>query len=387
MRIVVVSRIFAPEPSAASYMLEAIARRFRDAGHDVTVLTTRPPASSVPRDLPGIRVRRASVLRDSTGYVRGYLPYLSFDVPLFFRLLFTRRADLYVVEPPPTTGAVVRVALALLRRPYFYDAADVWSDAARMATSSSLVLGVLRWVELFAIRGARRAFTISAGVADRLRELGVATPTTVIGFGVDSEVFRYVPPSEPAPVPYFVYAGTYSEWHGAGILVDAFARFSREHPGHRLLFIGNGTDRAELDSRIARAGLGSVEFRDPVDGATLNAVFADATASLASLEPGQGYDYAFTTKVYSSLAAGCPVVFTGVGPTVGFLEEASALHPVGAATHYDVEAVAAALAAAVDAPPTPAQRAEMSQWARGTFSLSAIAGVVVDESVRDAARP
>ena len=34
-------------------------------------------------DPDGIRVRRAPVLRDKQQYVRGYLSYLSFDVPLF----------------------------------------------------------------------------------------------------------------------------------------------------------------------------------------------------------------------------------------------------------------------------------------------------------------
>ena len=159
MRIIIASRIFSPEPAAASFMLEAIARRFAAAGHTVVVLTTTPPRGTPPVDIPGVIVHRFPVLRDRSGYVRGYLPYLSFDIPLLFRLLFRRRADLYFVEPPPTTGAVVRTVTGLLHRPYFYDAADIWSDAASMATSSALILWLLRRVENFAIGGARRAFT------------------------------------------------------------------------------------------------------------------------------------------------------------------------------------------------------------------------------------
>ena len=55
----------------------------------------------------------------------------------------------------------------------------------------------------------------------------------VIGFGVDTEAFNYrpageIPPSDvsvdvPAD-PYLIYPGSYSEWHGAGIFVEAFAR-------------------------------------------------------------------------------------------------------------------------------------------------------------------
>lgn len=373
MRVIIVSRIFWPEPSAASFMLEAIAREFRDQGHEVVVLTTDYRANSAT--ISGITIKRAPVLRDNSGYVRGYLQYLSFDVPLAFRLLFGRRADVYFVEPPPTTGAVVRVILSLLGRPYFYDAADVWSDAAKMTTSSTAVLGILRWVELFAMKGAAHVFTISTGVLERMRELGVESPTTVVGFGVDGNVFRYQSPS-PASSPFFVYAGSYSEWHGADIFLHAYAEFVRDHPDYRLVIVGNGSERDLLERTCAALELNSVEFWDPIGGEELNAVFADATASLASLKPGQGYDYAFTTKVYSSIASGCPVVFAGVGPTVAFIENASSTHPIGSACPYEAAAVAVALDAAATAAPSAQERRALSEWARESFALSKIAAVV-----------
>lgn len=375
MRVVIVSRIYSPEPSAASFILESIAQSLKNAGHEVIVLTTRQPAEIAITDPAGIRVRRSWVLRDRSGYVRGYLPYMSFDIPLFFRLLFTRRADVYIVEPPPTTGAVVRLALALLRRPYIYDAADVWSDAAAMATRSGLVLALLRKIEVFAWRGATHIITISSGVADRMRELGSATESTVVGFGVDTTVFRFekVPPLDG---PYFVYGGTYSEWHGASIFVEAFAQFRANNPDFRLIFVGNGSQRVQLQSVRDRLGVGGVEFRDPVDGPILNRLLAGATASLASLRPAQGYDYAFTTKLYASIAAGCPVIFTGVGPTAQFIDKHRGKQPVGFALDYEPAAVAEAMKQIAAAPLRDRQRSDLSVWAREHFSLSAVADEV-----------
>ena len=69
LRVVIASRIFSPEPSAASFMLEAMARAFHADGHEVTVLTTRPPRGIAVSEIPGVTVRRARVLRDRTGYV------------------------------------------------------------------------------------------------------------------------------------------------------------------------------------------------------------------------------------------------------------------------------------------------------------------------------
>ncbi|WP_010204847.1 glycosyltransferase family 4 protein [Salinibacterium sp. PAMC 21357] len=377
MRITIVSRIYDPEPSAASFMLSAIAAALVRAGHEVTVLTSSPPRGALISDDPDIRVRRASVIRDRGGYVRGYIPYLSFDIPLAFRMLFGPRADLYVVEPPPTTGAVVRVITTLLGRPYVYDAADVWSDAARMTTSSSIVLSLLRWVEKFAMQGAKAAVTISQGVVDRVRELGVVTPTTVVGFGADTSVFHYEPTST-SDSPYFVYAGSFSEWHGAEIFIMAFAAFSERHPHYSLLFVGNGSEKERLKELAQTAGVTAIEFRDPIPGAELVPILANATASLASLKPSAGYDYAFTSKVYSSMAVGCPVVFTGPGPTIPFIAEAELSQRSGVAVAYNVSAVVGALETFAAAPLDDKGRRRLSEWASKNHSIRAAAERVVD---------
>jgi hypothetical protein len=100
MRITIVSRIYSPEPAAATPTLSVIGQRFANANHDVTVMTAHPPRGLAPADEPSVRIRRAPVLRDRQGYVRGYLPYLSFDLPLFSCLLASRRPDVYMVESP-----------------------------------------------------------------------------------------------------------------------------------------------------------------------------------------------------------------------------------------------------------------------------------------------
>lgn len=381
MRVVIVSRIFTPEPAAASFLLHAVAEAFAAHGHEVEVFTTTFPPGLAERPIEGVRVRRAPVRRDNQGYVRGYASYLSFDVPLLFRLIFSRRADLYFVEPPPTTGAVVRVISALRRAPYVYDAADLWSDAAGLVTSSALVLGALRAVERFALRGAAHAFAISQGLIDRMRQLGVETAASPVGFGTDTNAFRYVPQTPPTS-PVFVYGGSYSEWHGAEVFVEAFAAVRARHPDARLLFVGNGSEKPRLLTILEEQGLDGVEFHEPVAPEVLSDILSGATASLASLRPGGGYDYAFTTKVYASLVAGCPVVFAGVGPTGPFLSGHGERHEVGVALEWDVDAVTAAMLAAAAAPLQLERRVELAAWASGRFSMSSVAESIVAESER-----
>lgn len=126
--VVVATRLYTPEPVAAAFRQEALVIALERAGAKVTVLTTAAPGAGTVRSRSR-KVSRWPVKRDHQGQVRGYLSYLSFDLPLALRLLLQRPMDALVLEPPPTTGLVGMVAAAIRRVPYTFYAADVWSDA------------------------------------------------------------------------------------------------------------------------------------------------------------------------------------------------------------------------------------------------------------------
>lgn len=386
MRIAIVSRIYRPEPSAASLFLGAVADESTAEGHQVEVCTATPPKDTpvVPR---GERVRTFPVLRDKQGYVRGYVPYMSFDIPLFFRLLFLPRPDVVLVEPPPTTGAVVRLVCGLRRIPYVYDAADIWSDAAQLEPVSPWVVRALRGVERFALRGASHVITVSTGVEERLRELGVRTPVTVTGFGADTEEFPVTVAETADEEQVFVYAGSYSPYHGADMLVDGFARFNETRPGYTLRFIGNGASRPEVEARAEALGISAqVEYLDPMPPAELLPHLARSVASLATIKPDTIYSYSYASKAFSSLAAGCPVLFAGPGPTIDLLENANRHVRAGAACDYDAESIASAMESLASERPTPEQRRALGEWSAKEHSLQAVARRIT-EVLRRAARP
>ncbi|QIM15885.1 glycosyltransferase family 4 protein [Leucobacter insecticola] len=110
--------------------------------------------------------------------------------------------------------------------------------------------------------------------------------------------------------------------------------------------------------------------------AELRAQLAGATASLATLLPGGGYDYAFTSKVYSSLAVGCPVIFSGPGPTRSFVETANAQVAAGFAVGYDAPEIAAAMSNLVAQAPSAEDRRAVAEWTEAEHSLRAVANRV-----------
>jgi glycosyltransferase involved in cell wall biosynthesis len=369
-RVLIASRLFPPEPGAAAYRLGALAGALAAQDVAVDVCTTRPPAGSQePTDRAGVLVSRWPVLRDAGGNVRGYVQFASFDGPLALRLLLAHRPDAVVVEPPPTTGAVVRLVTTLRRVPYLYYAGDVSSTAAEGIGVRAPVVALLRRLEAWAMSGAETVLAVSDGVAEEVRRLTRGrVDVVVVGTGVDTGVFA--PTGSPGSAATLVYAGTMSEIQGAGVFVDAFARVAAQFPGARLVMCGQGSEEAALRQRAASLVGDRVEFRGLLPGDEVAGLLTAARAGLASLHPQMGYDYAYPTKMFATTGCGTPVVYAGPGPGREMVED----HGLGWACDWDVEQVAQAMTDALATPPEEATRARLRAWTVEHASQTSVAG-------------
>ena len=385
MLVTLATRTFTPEPTAAALRLGALARALAAGGDTVRVLTSRL-APSVARDAreaeetrasenasgdagerPGlVEVHRAPVLRDCTGAVRGYVSYMSFDLPLLARLLVGPRPDVVVCEPPPTTGVAVRLACAIRRVPYVYYCADIVSDAAALAGVPGLVVRTVAGLESFALRGARRVIAVSDGVASRARELGARDVAVVPnGVRVPEAVATGVPDGFPAGSgPVFVYAGTVAQWLAPEVFVDAFERARGRLGDARLAFVGQGSGWDALAERSR--GVAGVDLIPAVSADEADRWMARATATLASLRPG-GYDYAYPTKILASLAQGTPVIYAGPGQAARDVEQST----LGVACSLDADEIAEAMVALASGAASWVGRDGARTWVREHRSVSA----------------
>ncbi|MFC9332434.1 glycosyltransferase family 4 protein [Arthrobacter sp. NPDC057009] len=338
VRVTVATRLFTPEVGAASFRLKALVDGLVAGGADVRVVTTRPPKGS-PAFKPRYKVSRWPVLRDAGGNVRGYVQYMSFDLPAFFRLLFSR-ADVVVSEPPPTTGVVVALTSALRRRPFVYYAADIWTEALSATDVPAVVIRVMRAAEGFALRRAAKVIAISDAVAQKVEQFGVPqNRVTVVGNGIDTSVFGPEGESAGSDGPYFVYTGTMSEWQGADIFIRALPAVLAEYPGASIRFFGQGADEPHLRELAGETAPGRVTFGGVIPPADAARWIRGAAAALVSIKPGQGYDFAKPTKIYAAAGCGTPVVFAGTGEGAALVSG----NGLGEAASYDVDSVAAAM--------------------------------------------
>lgn len=375
--VVIASRLFPPEVSAAAFRLGALARTLAEQGSHVAVLTSRPPAHApAVADAPGVDVRRWPVLRDAGGNVRGYVQYMSFDLPLLARLL-GRQFDVAVAESPPTTGLAVTMIAALKRRPVVYYAADVWTDGVISMGAPRAVVSVMRWMERAVLGRAHSIISVSEEVTERLVLLGAERERIVtVGNGIDTDIFN--PLVKPASTEsYFVYTGTMSEWQQPDVFIRAFGLIADEFPGLRLRFFGQGSVETELKTLAQQLVPDRVVFGGVVSPVESTSWIRGAVASLVSIVPGIGYDFAKPTKTYAAAATGTPVLFAGPAAGAELVRGAGLGRAVDFTPQHVARAMRELLGEAMDGT-TERERLRRAGWAQQNVSLNAVAERVAE---------
>ena len=108
-----------------------------------------------------------------------------------------------------------------------------------------------------------------------------------------------------------MYAGAHGPANALDAVLDAAALLEQRQPGRfRLLFVGDGHDKARLQARVRIEHLSTVSFRDPVPKAEVYRLLARADALVVNMNRGPLYRSGISfNKIYDYLAVGRPIVF------------------------------------------------------------------------------
>jgi glycosyltransferase involved in cell wall biosynthesis len=142
--------------------------------------------------------------------------------------------------------------------------------------------------------------------ADRLRREGVPrAKIAVVPNGIAISIAHTMRRADWRP--RIVVVANLRPEKGHDVLLDAAALVVREFPDIRIDFVGGGTERAALEARTSRLGLGGVvSFRGHIDDVPSALAEADLFVLPSRSE-------AFPNAVLEAMAAGLPIVATRVG--------------------------------------------------------------------------
>lgn len=350
MRIVLASEVYPPRAGGAGWSSRALALGLREAGHDVSVVTTSPGAE----DLDGLRVTRLSVggrkrlsvprafathLRDSDAIVHAQhslsaLGALSGDAPervavtvrdhwpvCFWSTRISRGALCPACGVRPMTRCVRgRVHPDLL----------AWGAIPYM-------MGDLR-LKRAALRRAGATLAVSEAIAGELRAAGLPRVETIpnIVDAREAEALARETPAFEVPERFLLFVGKLEENKGARALVPAVAA---ARTGLPLVVLGEGTLAHAVKMDAAEAGV-PLLLRGWAEREDVLRILARATALVfPSLWPEP-----LSRVLLEALALGVPIAAMETGGT------AEILAPGGGLLVRDAAGLAEALARIVGEP-------------------------------------
>jgi glycosyltransferase involved in cell wall biosynthesis len=350
---------------AAPTRAYSIARHLVDRGHEVTMVARDPRWLAVaPTAPPGLLSRRERVdgidvvwlrvpYEQSFSKAKRLLSYGAYALAASAAAGGLGRPDLVYASSTPLTSGVPGAFAARLRGvPFVFELQDLWPavPAALGYLGRGSELAAAEWLERALYARAHRLVVCSEAVVSALVERGLPREKLVlIPNFADTELFRPETRDDGFRAEHglegrFValYAGAMGASNGVYQLADA-ARALKEagDDAVRIVAVGDGSERGDLELRVREGGLDNVLLLPSVPREQMPRLLACCDVALTIFAPNPALELNSPNKFFDALAAGKPVVVNVDGWLRRLVEEngAGIYVPAG-----DGEALAGALA-------------------------------------------
>ncbi|MBN2072051.1 MAG: glycosyltransferase family 4 protein [Candidatus Krumholzibacteriota bacterium] len=280
-----------PEAGGAEVHLHEILAHLGRWGHDVVEITSGFPGSGRDDEIDGVRIIRGGHWYDANFVLpliaRGYISKNQVDVVLedinklpFFMPLYTKVPVVGVI--PHLFGTTV-----------FREAN--WLIGTYVVIMEKLIPGIFK---------NNRFMVISPSTADDLAARGVDRERIdVVLCGLDHDRYRDLS-LERFDRPTIVHLGRLRKYKSVEVAIRAMKTIVKRIPDARLVIIGDGPYRRELEREAANIGLsGAIEFRGYMDPGAL-VEYLNRAHLLFNPSPKEGWGL----TVVEANACGLPVV-------------------------------------------------------------------------------
>lgn len=317
MRVILLNRFYRPSTPATAQLLSDLAESFAQAGHSVTVISTRPAhGHAAPREeCNGVHIIRIR----SLGFGRANLAakalaFFSFAIGACFELWRNARENDVIVAltDPPLIGIVAAIVARSKGARLVHWVHDIYPEVA-VAVSGLRILNLFKPARNWAWRSATSCVALSESMADVLRRAGVSPARIVVVPNWAPAGLR--PQDHSAPAVQTLRR----EWNLTGKFVVAYSgNLGRVHDLQSVfaialrlrhasnivfLFIGTGSQHKVLENQAQEAGLDNLRFVPPQSREFLSETLGVGDLHLVTLRPGCE-DFVFPSKLYGIAAVG-----------------------------------------------------------------------------------
>lgn len=334
MHILFLTDNFPPEVNAPASRTHEHCRQWVAAGDRVTVITCAPnfPRGRVlegyrnrlwqQETIDGIRVIRVwSYVTANEGFIKRVLDYTSYMFAAFVASFLVHKVHVVVGTSPQFFTAVAGWAVAAVKRvPFVFELRDLWPESIKAvgAMSDSAAIRGLEKLELFLYRRAARIVSVTHSFRNTLIKRGInGAKIDVVTNGVDISRFSPRPKDEVLEHELgfqgcFVagYIGTHGMAHALETLLKAMQQLQGIPEGRniRLLLLGDGARKAELQAQATKMGLSNVQFVGTVAKAEVVRYWSLLDVSVIHLRQTELFTTVIPSKLFECMGMGIPVL-------------------------------------------------------------------------------
>ncbi len=318
MRIGLFTNNYRPLANGLAISVETFASSFRRAGHDVTVVAPRYPGPYRDEE----QVLRVPGLRAPTHHAY-VLPMASW--PGLGNAVSALELDIFHAQHPLLLGGAAARWARRSRRPLVFTYHTHYDRYAHYVPGPSRLMACAAvWQAVAFANKADLVIAPAPAVARTLRAQGVRSPVAIVPTGVaaspSAEVGHRLACRQALDLgnanPLCLSVGRLAQEKNQGFLLSAFALVLRTLPDARLILVGEGDIRPELEGLARGLGIGSsVRF---VGGVPHEAVGKYYLASDLFLFPSTSETQGIVAL--EALATGVPVVAVASDAATDLLE-------------------------------------------------------------------
>ncbi len=307
-----------------------MARRLMARGHQVTMVCGRSGSGHTGLTTTFSQGQRRGHVEgiDVIEFDLAYSNQLSFRQRILAFLLFAWRSVLvamredydvvFATTTPLTAGIPGIVARWVRRKPFVFEVRDLWPELPKAmgVITNPVVLWLMSVLEWISYHSAHRLIGLSPGIVEGIAKRGIPRARILaVPNGCDLEIFsehadRWRPDGVCASDFMAIFTGTHGMANGLDALIDAAIQLSNQgRKDIKLVLVGDGMLKAQLQERVAQEGLNNVIFHDSVNKHKLSGLMADADLGLQMLANIPAFYYGTSpNKFFDYIAAGLPVL-------------------------------------------------------------------------------
>ena len=333
MKILIFYQYFGTPKGSWSTRYYEFARRWVAAGHKVTIVTAPYEKSDIKatrfiekQNIEGIDliVINTPDSNRSTILKRAFNSMMFSVTASWFAI--TQKVNIVIASSGPITIGIPAIAAKIFRRkPLVFEIRDLWPGGGieMGKIKNKLVIKAALFFEEYLYHKADLVVTCSEGQKDNIINRFPEVKCLTVPHGGDLDLFGKKAMGSNVAIPagpkIFTHLGSLGFIHNCKFILEAAIKIKEmgREDEIKIIFIGDGAERNELEAIKSKHNLGNVEFMGLKPKIELPHWVGISRASLFTTLNNVTQNTSCPNKIFDSFAAGVPIIQT----TTGWIKE------------------------------------------------------------------